>query len=230
MRRGAIQKSEATRERIYASALELFAEKGFAAATMREIAGRAGCSLGLAYHYFPSKDGIALALYERLLDEFVAAAAEISPGPVAARWSAAMSADLARMAPHRAALVGLISAGLAPGSPTQVLGAEAAPIRRRMIAAFTAVVSGARDVPRAIAAGDLAVLLYALHLLIIFFWLQDPSPGQRTTVALVDFGRENLRRLGLAARLPGFAGAVRRLASLLGPVLAGEATSVESQP
>jgi len=46
----------------------------------------------------------------------------------------------------------------------------------------------------------------------------------------VDFGRENLRRLGLAARLPGFAGAVRRLASLLGPVLAGEATSVESQP
>ena len=42
---------------------------------MRDIAGRAECSLGQAYRYFRSKDVMAPALYRRLQDEFAEEAA-----------------------------------------------------------------------------------------------------------------------------------------------------------
>ena len=62
-----ISKGERTRERILAAALELFAEQGFEGATMRGIAERAECSLGLAYRYFRTKEEMVLALYEWLV-------------------------------------------------------------------------------------------------------------------------------------------------------------------
>ena len=56
-------KSEQTRQRILEAALELFRVKGFAAATMREVAVAAGVATGAAYYYFPSKEAIVLAFY-----------------------------------------------------------------------------------------------------------------------------------------------------------------------
>jgi len=44
-----------TRERILSAALETFAEKGFDGSTTREIASRAGVTLGLLQYYFGSK-------------------------------------------------------------------------------------------------------------------------------------------------------------------------------
>src|SRR5438067_13611060 len=58
-------KGQRTRALILDSALALFAEKGYAATTMRDIAGRAGCSLGLAYRYYARKEDLILAFYER---------------------------------------------------------------------------------------------------------------------------------------------------------------------
>ena len=58
-------KSEATRQKILESAVGLFREKGFAAATMREIATRAGIASGLAYYYFPSKEDMVATFYEQ---------------------------------------------------------------------------------------------------------------------------------------------------------------------
>lgn len=65
----------------------LFAELGFEAATMTEIAERAGSSIGALYSYFPDKKSIALALLDTyaarieehwrpLFDEIVSLSAE----------------------------------------------------------------------------------------------------------------------------------------------------------
>ena len=58
-----------TRTKILEAALALFRERGFAEATMREIATRAGVASGLAYYYFDSKDAIVLAFYQRAQEE-----------------------------------------------------------------------------------------------------------------------------------------------------------------
>ena len=65
-------KGDATRARIYGAALNLFRTKGFDAATMRDVAAAAELSLGAAYHYFPSKDAIAVELLRRYRDGLVA--------------------------------------------------------------------------------------------------------------------------------------------------------------
>ena len=47
---------------------EVFAEKGYDAATMTAIAARAGSSIGSLYQFFPTKDEVAQALLQRDLD------------------------------------------------------------------------------------------------------------------------------------------------------------------
>src|ERR1700735_2478069 len=44
---------------------ELFAEKGYEATTMTEIASRAGAAIGSLYQFFPSKEALAEALFNR---------------------------------------------------------------------------------------------------------------------------------------------------------------------
>src|SRR6185437_5998922 len=58
-------KAEITGRKILDGALNLFRTKGFEEATMRDIAAVAGVAIGAAYYYYPSKDAIVLAFYQR---------------------------------------------------------------------------------------------------------------------------------------------------------------------
>src|SRR5919107_2780174 len=93
-------KARRTRERILEAALALFADRGYEATTMREVARKAGTSLGLAYRYFASKEEFALALYMRLAEESEEwAKDELARGTVAERFEAAMLAKLDQVSP-----------------------------------------------------------------------------------------------------------------------------------
>jgi len=225
-------KSTETRERILAGALVLFAEKGYAQTTMREIAKKAECSLGLAYRYFKSKDTMVLAQYERMVADLAEEVASLPAGPLAQRWGRAIRGDLARLGANRGALMGLTSAGVTPGSATQVLGRDAAPLRHRMITIFREVVINAKDAPRPEVAKALATLFYALYLVLVLFWLQDSTPGQRATHQSIDFGEEMLGRLRLVLRLPWAADGLTKLSGILAanldaPEIIAEEASVD---
>ncbi len=53
-----------SRERLLETATELFAEKGYAATSVREIVERAGVSKPVLYYYFKSKEGLFYAILE----------------------------------------------------------------------------------------------------------------------------------------------------------------------
>jgi AcrR family transcriptional regulator len=53
-----------SRERLLETATELFAEKGYAATSVREIVERAGVSKPVLYYYFKSKDGLFYAILD----------------------------------------------------------------------------------------------------------------------------------------------------------------------
>ncbi len=55
---------EDRREQILDAALRVFAKKGFAKATNKDIAREAGITTGLIYHYFESKDALLKAIFE----------------------------------------------------------------------------------------------------------------------------------------------------------------------
>ncbi|MEW5686674.1 MAG: helix-turn-helix domain-containing protein [Pseudomonadota bacterium] len=71
---------------IVAAALEVFAEKGFAAARLDEIARRAGVSKGAVYLYFETKDDVFRAVVSQAIAPnvgVVKAMAAAHPGPLA---------------------------------------------------------------------------------------------------------------------------------------------------
>jgi AcrR family transcriptional regulator len=59
-----------TRSRVLAAAAEVFAEHGFHAASLEEVADRAGYSIGAVYSNFRSKDDLFLSLMTERLRDF----------------------------------------------------------------------------------------------------------------------------------------------------------------
>ena len=56
----------ARREQILGAATRVFAEKGFSRATTREVAREAGVSEGTIYNYFEDKEGLLMAIMDKL--------------------------------------------------------------------------------------------------------------------------------------------------------------------
>jgi AcrR family transcriptional regulator len=69
---GAVRAGSERRDEILAIAAELFAERGFAATTVREIADAAGILSGSLYHHFDSKESMADELVRELLERVLA--------------------------------------------------------------------------------------------------------------------------------------------------------------
>lgn len=69
-----------TRQRLFRSALDLFAKKGFVETTVEDITEAADVGKGTFFNYFPSKDHILLAFGEMQLAKLEAAIAELREG------------------------------------------------------------------------------------------------------------------------------------------------------
>jgi AcrR family transcriptional regulator len=82
------------RERVAAllsAAAAVFAEQGYDAATMTEIAARAGAPIGSLYQFFPTKHALAEVLHAEQIDELMAMLKSLREHP--AKQSAAERAD-----------------------------------------------------------------------------------------------------------------------------------------
>lgn len=213
-------KGERTREHILNTALDLFAKKGYAGTTLREIAKEADVSLGLAYRYFESKEEFVIALYERLIEELEEEAESLPRGgKLAERVEYIMRADLRRCEPYRDAFAALAGIGLMPDSSAAVLGERAAPVRLRVRNVFHRVVTEAPDGMTGQLGSDVTTLLYAAHLLLILFWLQDRTENQRATSELITLACDSLSRYRFLLRIPQVAQSLTRFAGILGPML-----------
>ena len=209
-------KARRTRERILGAALALFAERGYEATTMRDVAREAGASLGLAYRYFASKEEFALALYTRLAEESEEWAREdLQGGAIAERFERAMVVKLEQVSSHRGPLAALLTRALDPNSPISALGEGTVAVREKMGGVFLEVVRGASDAPGERQARELGSVLYALHLAILLYWFHDKTPEARATHDLVGSAREALRYLRPALRLPPMSRIFSRLAGAL---------------
>ncbi|MBN1565411.1 MAG: TetR/AcrR family transcriptional regulator [Anaerolineae bacterium] len=218
-------KAQQTRRHILDTALDLFATQGYDATTMREIAGAADCSLGLAYRYFASKEAMVLALYGRMAAETAEQIAAL-PGdmPIAARFHTVMGARLKAAVPYRAALGALFGAAANPNSGIIMSGATVGDARDVALESFRQLVREAADAPRNGKIEYLASLLYSLHFLTILFWLYDRSAHQRATGDLLDFMRDSLATLRPMLIIPLVSSSLARLAGIMAMVFGGDSS------
>jgi AcrR family transcriptional regulator len=198
---GRTAEGDATRRRLFETAIGLIGERGFEATTLRDVASRAGVSAGLLYRYFPSKRSIVLALYDDLSDSFAREASGLPPGKWRDRFVFALETSLRVLGPHRVTLRAL--APVMVGDVEEgVFAQSTASSRRRVQAVFQSAVLDATDAPGPRLAEAVGGLLYLLHLAVILWWLLDKSPAQRATRGLAGLLRQVLPSAALTLRLP----------------------------
>lgn len=78
--------SDLTRPRIRAAAQSLFARRGYAAVSMRQIASEVGVQAGALYNYTPDKQTLLFDLMKQHMDELLSAQSALEPSddPLAA--------------------------------------------------------------------------------------------------------------------------------------------------
>ena len=216
---GRTERGTQTREHLYTTAIQLFADRGYEATTLRAIATEAGVSPGLMYKYFPSKPAIVLELYERLSTEFVAR--PVADGGWFARFVQTLRNSLDTLGPHRDTLRSVLPT-LLVDDETGLFSPAGRPARDRVQGAFLTAVAGASNAP-----GDLnqplGRLLDLAQLGTILWWLLDRSRDQRATEGLIGWV-ERLEFLANAALwAPGTAGLLTSLDQLATEALNGSA-------
>src|SRR5215813_7010003 len=130
------KRSAETRARILSTALDTFRRVGLDAATMRQISKDAGVALGAAYYYFPSKEAIVRAFYERVQEEHrqrVLLALAGGKLDFLARLRAAFHAKLDIVAGDQKFLGTLFRYAGEPGHPLSPLGEGARKVRHESI-------------------------------------------------------------------------------------------------
>ncbi len=210
-------RGEATRAAIVAAAEELLRERGYDGTTMRDVAQRAGISLGNTYYYFTSKEQLVQGFYERLQRDHAVAAAEACLGLTSLddRIRAVLHAWLDEAAPLHDFLRSYIGLASAPQSPLSPFSAQSAPAREAALAMWTDVVDGASVHTSKRLRAELPRLLWLGHLGIALFWAHDTTPGQERTRDLVDRSAPVISRLVRLTALPGVARATDDLARLV---------------
>ena len=181
------KKSEETRARILEAALEVFRERGFESATMREIATKAEVAVGAAYYYFDSKDAIVMAFYERAKSEMGPAIEQklAESKTLEARLRCVIDYKFDYFRPNRR-LLGALSAHSDPLHPLSPFSGRTEPIREQDLALFIRAVDESQvKLPRRIRP-YLPRLLWLYQMGLILFWVYDSSPQQRRTELLFD--------------------------------------------
>lgn len=196
-------KSEETQFRILTSALELFHERGFEAATMRDIATRAKVATGAAYYYFTSKDAIVLAFYRRAADEMAPQLQEALSGStdLRKRLAGILEVKLRYFEPSRRLLTAL-AAHVDPMNPLSPFSDQTREIREQDVKVFERAITDSRlRVPEDLK-GALPHLLWMYQMGLILYWIHDISPSQEKTRALIERSLRILVRLLQLSSLP----------------------------
>jgi AcrR family transcriptional regulator len=189
-------KSDETRARILAAAMELFQRQGFEETTMRDIAAGAGMATGAAYYYFDSKDAIVLAFYDQaqLEMEPLLEAALTGSKDLLGRVGALLEVKLHYFEPNRR-LLGTLAAHADPEHRLSPFSPQTSAMRERDMNFFERALTGSRIRVNTELGQYLPRILWMYQMGLILFWIYDRSPAQRRTRALME------KSLGIVVRL-----------------------------
>jgi AcrR family transcriptional regulator len=208
--------SKETRQKILDAALELFRERGFAEATMREIASRAGVATGLAYYYFKSKDAIVLAFYQRAREDLaVELEAAQKDKRFAPRLQALIEAKFNYFRPNRAFLGALMAHAADADSPLSPFGEPSREVREFDLAHFERALAETKTSVPADLAPHIAKILWFYQMGLILFWIYDRSEGQRRSHALLEKSLDMVVMLIKLSNLPLLRPARKRVLNII---------------
>lgn len=176
---------EQSRVNILETALRLFRERGFDETTMRDVATASGLSVGAAYHYFPSKEALVLAYYERMQvqHEEEARLALAGASNLSARLLAVMTTKLELLRDDRRILRAILQTMLDADQSLSVFSPVTSDVRNQSFAIFEEALV-CPEIPEE-ARPLFARAFWLLHLGFLLYFVNDSSPKQEKTWALM---------------------------------------------
>jgi len=195
--------STETRAQILDAALALCRERGLEAATMRDIAKKAGVALGAAYYYFPSKEAIVQEYYDAVGNEHssrVLAAFQSGNLNLEDKLRAVFHIKLEILRGDRRLLGALFRYTGEPEHPLSAFGSATRTNRQKSTALFRLALVD-ENLPEDLREA-LPTMLWALHMLMLLYFLYDDSAEQTRTRKLIDSSISLFVRLLTLARLP----------------------------
>ncbi|MBN2177483.1 MAG: TetR family transcriptional regulator [Demequinaceae bacterium] len=198
------QTDSPTRDRIVEAATDLVIERGYEAATMRDIAERAGVSLGSAYHYFRGKEELIGGIYVRIAEEHAEKARHDMAGQkkFLDRLEAAAFAYLDVLEPYRPLAEPLLALAIVPSSSLSPFSEESAPVRDTTIGLYQEVVDGSNITTDMRLLPDLPHALWLMHTGITLAWVHDKSEGQAMTREVLARSLPALDRMLWLGKMP----------------------------
>ena len=201
-------KAERTKHRLLETAMELFLKQGYEAATMRQIAKKAGMSPGAAYYYFPSKEHIIHHYYEEGYQEQLAAAEKVlaKERSLEKRLAGVIKARMETARPYHSISRTLFKTAADPSHTISPFSPASKELRDENIQFYARVIEGSATSTTGMPTKfreRLPELLWLYSMGIILYWIHDNSPEQEKTFALIDRSASLITRIIAASKIPG---------------------------
>jgi len=181
-------KAEATKEKLFETAIRMIAREGFEATTMRKIAAEAEMAPGAIYYHFASKEAVVQEYYRRShldheaeLHDFFAREKGLG-----ARLHHVVTTKIKVAEPYKDMAVALFASAANPKSPLSPFSEESRATRESALRQFTELVDGAEDHIHKDLRPLLPKYLWLYEMGVILFWIYDRSKDSRHTYALID--------------------------------------------
>jgi AcrR family transcriptional regulator len=168
------------RERLFRSALRLFAERGFLETTVEDITEAADVGKGTFFNYFRTKEHVLATFGAERLASIERAIERAKKGPVLPVLRD-LAADLAGHSTENPALLRAIYAAHASCAPVRAELHKRLQTGRRLLAEIFAIAQQRGEVRRDIPAAELARLTQVVLLGITLAWALHPDSSLRGT-------------------------------------------------
>jgi AcrR family transcriptional regulator len=183
------QEMAITRKKILVTASDVIAEKGFKAASMREIARRAGVGDATIYNYFPSKEKLLYGFCENRQDEVAEALQQIKSFheySLKEQLHQLIETELALWLPDREFLAEVFDTTFYSPAASLVNLAETRRRFNRMVDEMICNAVAAEEIPEQPYQSLIAPLYWDYTTAVLAYWLRDDSEGFANTTRLVD--------------------------------------------
>ena len=191
------QKKDAKRTAMMQAAVRVFAQKGYHAATVRDIVGEADVAVGTFYFYFPDKETLFVHLFEETAAFLLQAIdqALISRPSFPAQLEAAVQAYV-NVAFYEPAVVQLLLVGGMGSAPS--LTERRAEYREKLIRAWQRALNAALERKQIEPQNTrrTAEALVGAFDEVVFHLLSSPQAEQERTAAVRDMVQLGLRAVG----------------------------------
>ncbi|MES2526536.1 MAG: TetR/AcrR family transcriptional regulator [Bdellovibrionota bacterium] len=200
-----LKKSDRTRLHLMETALGAFRKHGYDACTMRELAKMADVTAPAFYYYFKSKEEIIGEFYLESLNTHLAEAEKLisEKDSLMVNLKKIILQRFEEFKGEREILQVLKRVSFDKNNELSPFHPKHKKIRVASVDLFEALMNKSGMKWPAGSRRDMAQLLWMFHLLILFYWIEDDSAGQKRSHELVDRSLGHLSHFLFVFKIPG---------------------------